>query len=275
MTTHAAQRVRYSLVIPAWNEEKYLPRLLDTVDAARCAYRGAGAIEVIVADNHSSDRTGAVALERGCRVACVRKRCIAAARNGGARIARGEILCFVDADYRIHPATFNAIEDVMIRTPGQFVGGGTGLVMERSSLGIAATLAVAMALLLPLGIDGGVWFCRREDWAALGGYNESVPVSEDVRFLWALRRLGRSRHPRQRLANRFVFTTRAPAICSTRKADKHGDWDMLLDLVRLPFGAAFDRRFIDRHIAHYWYEDDRRDMRRSVSAGNAKFRDRA
>ncbi len=50
--------IRISLVIPAWNEERYLPRLLDSVDAARARYRGgADRIEVIVADNASTDRT--------------------------------------------------------------------------------------------------------------------------------------------------------------------------------------------------------------------------
>jgi len=46
---------RISLVIPAYNEEKYLPRLLDSVDAARARFAGRGDVEVIVADNVSTD----------------------------------------------------------------------------------------------------------------------------------------------------------------------------------------------------------------------------
>ena len=39
---------RISLIIPAWNEQAYLPRLLDTVDEARRRYNGAAeAVEVI------------------------------------------------------------------------------------------------------------------------------------------------------------------------------------------------------------------------------------
>ncbi len=38
---------RCSVVIPAFNEERYLPALLDSIDAARAAYRSAGDIEVI------------------------------------------------------------------------------------------------------------------------------------------------------------------------------------------------------------------------------------
>src|SRR5947207_14065985 len=92
---------RQTLVIPAHNEETLLPRLLDTVDVARARYSfGAGAIEVIVADNASTDRTAEIAAARGCRVVSVAKRAIAAARNGGAAEASRPILGLVDAAMR-------------------------------------------------------------------------------------------------------------------------------------------------------------------------------
>ena len=47
---------------------------------------------------------------RGCRVIAVEKRVIAAARNAGARAARGEFLAFVDADAQVHPDTFVEID---------------------------------------------------------------------------------------------------------------------------------------------------------------------
>jgi len=53
-----------SLVIPAFNEAAYLPRLLDTLDVARSRYRyGANQIEVIVADNASTDQTPQIAAQ--------------------------------------------------------------------------------------------------------------------------------------------------------------------------------------------------------------------
>lgn len=81
---------RFSLVIPAFNEARYLPRLLDSVDQARHAYRGGPAeVEVIVADNMSTDDTAAIAAARGCKVTSVTKRVIGAVRNGGAAVATG------------------------------------------------------------------------------------------------------------------------------------------------------------------------------------------
>jgi len=101
---------KISLVIPAWNEAALLPRLLDSVEIAREHWRRSGGddgdIEVILADNGSSDATAKIAAERGCVVVPVSKRVIAASRNGGAAAARGEILCFVDADSRLHPDCF-------------------------------------------------------------------------------------------------------------------------------------------------------------------------
>src|SRR5207253_1328693 len=103
--------MRFSVIIPAYNEAQYLPRLLDSIEVARKNYSsGMDAIEVIVADNDSTDRTAEVSVARGARVVKVEKRRIAAARNGGGRAAGGDILCFIDADSAVHPQTFNAID---------------------------------------------------------------------------------------------------------------------------------------------------------------------
>src|SRR3989442_12568617 len=100
--------MRFSVIIPAYNEEQYLPRLLESIEIARANYSGGpDQVEVIVADNDSTDATAEVAALYGARVVTVAKRRIAAARNGGARIAQGEILCFIVADSTLHPPTFD------------------------------------------------------------------------------------------------------------------------------------------------------------------------
>lgn len=238
--------IRFSLVIPAYNEALLLPRLLDTVDAARRRYRGgAGAIQVIVADNASTDKTADIAKARGCELARVEKRVIAASRNGGARAARGELVCFIDADCTIHPQTFNAIDEAMGRD--EVVGGATGVRPERWSPGLVATWLVFLPGVLATGMDAGVVFCRRSDFEEIGGYNEALDYAEDVAFLWALRKLGRRRG--QRLAR----LTGVQAVTSTRKFDRHGDWHYFTLLPRSAFSLLRSRH--NEAARRYWYDD--------------------
>lgn len=240
---------RFSLVIPAFNEAMYLPRLLDSVDTARSAYYGGPReVEVIVADNLSTDETAAIAASRGCRVVPVAKKVIAAVRNGGAAAATGEILCFVDADARIHPETFNAIEDELANV--KIVGGATGVSPERWSLGFAATYAFLVPIVILMRMDTGVVFCRREDFIRIGGYDESRRVAEDVAFLFALRRLGRER------GQRLTRARRAKAITSVRKFDEHGQWHYF----PLMFGGAFALlrgKDMSELEDRYWYKPQR------------------
>jgi len=238
---------KISLIIPAHNESKLLPRLLDTVDVARERFTGGrDAVEVIVADNVSTDDTAAIAAARGCRVATVHMRLIAAVRNGGARVAEGEILCFVDADMRIHPETFNAISQTLDRD--EIVAGSTGGRLERWSVGIALTYAVLYPLLLLFRMDTGVVFCRREDFDAIGGYDERRPIGEDVVFLMALRGLGKQR------GARLIRLTEVRTIVSMRKFDQHGDWHFLK---MMPKGicSLFWPSLATKLANRFWYTD--------------------
>lgn len=239
---------RFSLVIPAYNEANWLPALLDTVDAARAHYRGGrDAIEIIVADNASTDETAAIAAVRGCRVTLVEKRAIASARNGGAAIAQGEIICFIDADSRIHADTFNAIDDTLAH--GNVIVGATGVRPDRWSLGIIATWIMALPIVYMTGVDAGVIFCRRADFEAVRGYDESLLYAEDIQLLLDLKRLGRTRGQSFRRA-RGVNT-----YTSTRKFDKHGDWHYLTMMPRIGFWMLFDKKRVDHETRAYWYED--------------------
>ena len=79
---------QFSLVIPAYNESELLPRLLESVERARNRYRGGReTIEIVVADNTSTDDTAQIARRAGCRVQSGSKRCIASVRNGIAGLA--------------------------------------------------------------------------------------------------------------------------------------------------------------------------------------------
>lgn len=238
-----------SLIIPAHNESALLPRLLDTVDVARKRFdQGSEAIEVIVADNASTDDTANIATDRGCKVTYVEKRSIAAARNAGAHVAQGDILCFVDADMQIAPETFNVVSATLDRT--DIIAGSTGGWPERWSMGIAVTYAALAAMLILYRMDTGVVFCRRQDFDAVGGYDESRLIGEDVVFLVGLRLLGK------KCGKRLIRAPEVKAIVSTRKFDQHGDWYFIR---MMPTGIcsvlwpSMQTKIANR----FWYADDR------------------
>ena len=246
----SADGIRISLVIPAHNEGRFLPRLLESVAVASEHFRhGPNSVEVIVADNVSSDDTAVIASERGCKVVQVEERRIASVRNGGAAAAAGDVLCFIDADSKIHPDTFDAIEDSL--STGRVVAGATGVRMERWSLGIAVTWALFMPMVWLLRMDTGVVFCKKDDFVAVGGYDERRYFAEDVQLLWDLRRVGRRR--KQCLTR--LKTVKA--LGSTRKFDIHGDWHYISDLFRLVPVMLFSPRATNDYATKYWYGKQR------------------
>ncbi len=99
-----------SIIIPAYNEEKYIQKCLDAVfrQAVPPIY------EVIVVDNGSRDTTAEIVRNKFPQAKLVRepKKGVTLARNRGASQARGDILFFFDADVVIPP---NYLERVLAK----------------------------------------------------------------------------------------------------------------------------------------------------------------
>ncbi len=245
---------RFSIIIPAYNEARLLPRLIESIKVAADRY-GRDEVEIIVADNLSTDDTREVAESKGCTVVSVERRCIAAARNGGAHAASGKVLCFIDADSALHPDTFIKIAEAMARD--KFIVGATGVYLERRSLGLLLTYLVMFPILFVLQMDAGVVFCRREDFEAVGGYNEDLFFAEDVAFLYSIKQHG------SKMGRRFVRLSGVKALGSTRKFDEKGDWHyfpLLLKSTLILLKNGF-RVFIKQDkmpdITDYWYQPPR------------------
>ena len=86
-----------SIMIPTYNSEKTLPLCLESI--RRQTYRN---IEVIVADNCSTDRTVEIAKRYGAKVIQVHGE-RARAKNVGLRTARGKYVLFIDSDMELTP----------------------------------------------------------------------------------------------------------------------------------------------------------------------------
>jgi len=90
--------IRFSVVIPAFNEEDYLAAALESL--ARQDF--AGSYEVVVVDNNSTDGTAALARAHGVRVVHEPVAGVCAARQRGTAAALGQVVVSTDAD-TVHP----------------------------------------------------------------------------------------------------------------------------------------------------------------------------
>lgn len=97
-----------SIVIPALNEEKYLPSLLDSIKKQDLIED----YEIIIADAFSEDKTREIAEKENCKVVLSKGELPAEGKNRGAESANGDLLFFVDAD-AVLPDKFlkNALEE--------------------------------------------------------------------------------------------------------------------------------------------------------------------
>jgi glycosyltransferase involved in cell wall biosynthesis len=236
--------MRFSIVIPARNEEKYLPGCLEAIQVAAEPFPDE--VEVIVALNRCTDRTGQIAVDSGAKIVHEDGRNLARIRNAAARTASGEILVTIDADSRMGRNMLKEI-DRLLRM-GRYIGGGVMVLPERWSLGILATAVVLSVVMLRHRVSGGLFWCLREDFQAIGGFNESYVSVEDLDFAKRLKAHGRSK------VKRFKTITKAHIVTSCRKFDAFGDWY----LIRNP-GLVW-RIFTGRSqkdADHFYYEIER------------------
>ncbi|MBW2971180.1 glycosyltransferase [Candidatus Woesearchaeota archaeon] len=86
---------KISVIIPAYNEEKYIERPLNSLNSQ--TFKD---FEIIVVADSCTDNTAEVAQNFGAKVIEVNTRDNGKNRNIGARAAKADILLFVDADVR-------------------------------------------------------------------------------------------------------------------------------------------------------------------------------
>lgn len=98
--------MKISLVIPAYNEEKFIGKCLESVQK-----NGAGFFEIIVVNNASTDRTAEIAASfPGVRVVTEPSKGLTKARQKGLEEAGGDFIAFIDADTSLPPRWMGMVE---------------------------------------------------------------------------------------------------------------------------------------------------------------------
>lgn len=212
-----------SVVIPAFNEEAYLGATLASLERARAYLRERAnlAAEIVVVDNGSTDATADVARGFGAAIVNESWHNVARVRNSGARVAGGDVLVFVDADTVVPEALLWRVAEVMAGP--DCAGGAVDTDYRPAKLASKVYLrAWRVAGRLAGVAQGATQFCRRDVFRALGGYDETLFMGEDVDFY---RRMKRSAGRRK---GGVVFVEDVRVVPSARRFDRWGIWRTLV-----------------------------------------------
>ena len=198
-----------SVIVPTWNEGKYLVKLLESLKSQ--TFKD---FEVIVADSGSEDETAEVAFRYGSRLEQGPRKGAGEGRNRGARVAKGDILVFIDSDC---VASKNLLEKVIDACEEPEVIGGTfafypldgtwldNLLYKFGNIYEKASIALGF-----YHNSGYGFFYRRRIFEELGGIREDVVLNETHDL--ALRSRGKGQ---------FVYLD-TPVYTSMRRYRKYG-----------------------------------------------------
>lgn len=188
--------MKISVIIPTYNEEEHLARLLETISS----HADDGTLqEVIVCDGGSSDQTLDIARKAGVTVLESPRKGRSAQMNYAAEQATGDVLHFIHADC-LPPKHFSGLvlDKISDRTQA-------GCFMSKFDLNHWFLRLGNYFSFLPF------WFCRgggqtlwitTDLFRKLGGYDESMVLMEEYDLIARIKE-----HTRFRVIRRFVITS--------------------------------------------------------------------
>ena len=197
-----------SIIIPTYNEEEYLPVLLESIKQ-----QDFSDYEIIVADADSKDNTVKIAEEYGCIV--VEGGMPAVGRNNGAKVAKGDYLLFLDSDLKL-------TEDYLAKVIYEFKMERLGIAItqmkplskkteDKLLHDLANLFMISVEKIKPHGAGCYGIITKRELHERCGGFNEELTFGEDTEYI-------------ERLAKkeRFKVLRNAKIGVSTRRLEEEG-----------------------------------------------------
>jgi glycosyltransferase involved in cell wall biosynthesis len=181
-----------SVVIPAYNEEKYLSACLESL--RNQTFRD---FEVIVCDNSSTDRTREIAEKYASTVVTETKKGVGAARKTGFAQAKGEIIVSADAD-AIYPENWlQVIDDFFKKNPDTIAVHGNIKIIHQSILweylsGIIMNIFYTVNNWLGKPqFPGSNFAVRRGAYAKTEGFDDTIGSLEDADLAKKLMKTGK------------------------------------------------------------------------------------
>jgi glycosyltransferase involved in cell wall biosynthesis len=235
-------RPALSIVIPTYNEERYLPLLLSSLRTQTYT-----SYEVIVADAHSKDKTRNIAKKAGCRV--VDGGLSGVGRNRGAAIAKGRIILFLDADVVLG-------DDFLERNIAAFTKRRlvcatawnvpiSGNVIDKF-LFFSLNVSLKAIGLFRSRAPGYCIFVTRTVFKRIHGFDEMLRVSEDADFCERTRKYGE-----------FSVLMGSPVYVSVRRLKEEGRFAYTFKILKIAYYDCVGRRITDESGVQYDFSGHR------------------
>lgn len=184
-----------SVVIPAFNEEKFLEKTLKSI-----VNQNYDNFELIVVDNNSKDETGEISRRFGSKVLFEPRQGVVYARQTGFLNAKGEIIATTDADTILPHNWLSTISKDFKENKDLVVYGG---ICNLYSGSIAAKFS-AYYLIYPYryldrflsggwSMAGANFAVRKDAFLKAGGFNTKIKSYEDVELSHRLKGIGKTK----------------------------------------------------------------------------------
>lgn len=168
---------KISLVIPAYNEEKYIGDCLEHA----IKNSSGNLFEIIVVDNASTDRTSEVARKyAGVKVVYEDKKGLTRARQRGLVEAQGDILAYIDADNRISVSWCETVLKEFKNNPNMVCLSGPCVYYDISQWQQLLVkffwfiLAMPVYLIVRYMVYGGNFVIKRDILHKMGGFDTAI-----------------------------------------------------------------------------------------------------
>ncbi len=206
-----------SIIIPAFNEEQYLPKLLECLKNQ--TYKD---YEIIVVDANSKDKTREIANKYGCRI--VKSGALPGiGRNKGAKIAKGNILLFLDADTLINSSFLkNSIEEFEknnLDAASVKIIPQSNKLIDKVFLGIFNAWVTSTQYFYPHAI-GACIFCKKWLHGKINGFDEKIAVAEDMDYV-----------KRCSTSGKFRILKNAKLYFSMRRYEHYGHFNVAMKII--------------------------------------------
>ncbi|MES2409501.1 MAG: glycosyltransferase family A protein [Patescibacteria group bacterium] len=212
-----SNNLRVSLVVPAYNEEKYIGKCLQAVIDS-----GAKFFEIIVIDNASKDRTGEIArgfTAHGVRVVREENKGLTMARQRGYIESKGEIIANIDADTLMPHGWYEKIQNIFKKRDDIVCVSGPYIYFDISKLKQFLIkyfywylVALPMYYLVGYMVVGGNFAIRRSVLDKMEGFDTRISFyGEDTNIARRASKFGR-----------VLFIPNFTILTSGRRFEKQG-----------------------------------------------------